>query len=219
MIIQSKVLQAEKGFVDRIKGDVARQTQNHVVTSETFGPVRVYKFAKPGTVVYSMRIVCCHGRMFTFGDMGAFIWEREEPMENWFRFGDRNPDLDYLASKVPQNIETREERLDWKDLWLEDAKAQYIEDNGVYIDDGTDTPKPNFEALALDVDYQALIDIGKRSFECLRDFQSSIYESSYCCDFEDVPDLRFFSHRFIWQVFAINSVLTELNAKSLVGAK
>ena len=187
----SKVYEWQNKLFKDAKRSMEEDTKDFVWEREEHGPLRVYKCGREGSSIFRFTVICGYGRLLCFGDMGSFTWERQEPMEPWFRGSVGS--LDYLSEKTPQECKIREDRPELISLWLEDAKESLIEH-------GFDESHERYEALE---------DIGEY-YEDAQQFIREVYESDYFTgDCDDLPDLSFYSYRYLWMVFAIEKCLNQ----------
>jgi len=190
----SKVFEYHARQLKRAKENMERDTADHEFVKLNTGTedIRVYECGRPDSSIFRFTIVCTKGRLVVFGDMGTCIWERQEPMEPWFRGSVGS--LDYLSEKVPRGCLVKEPDSELIPLWIEDAKADLIESGF-----GKDSER-----------YQALDEVVDCYYDDVKIFQLRVYESNYFDgDCDSLPDLNSYTYRYLWLVYAIEKCLNQ----------
>lgn len=98
--------------------ELAKDTfKNHVVTQELDnGLFRSWRCAKPGTGMYSFRVLFWPGCVYIGGDLQDFVFERETDMLPWLKGAINDPH--YMAGKVIAGV-PREFDLEALELWID----------------------------------------------------------------------------------------------------
>lgn len=151
--------------------------------------------SSPNTGMYSFTIVTFPGRLVVAGDIGFLALERQDDMLAWARSSLR--DLDYVAQKVPQCIQTREYDPDIAREWCRTELAKLKQDGG----------KPDGWVERIEVIKEVLedwIDDEGRTMSELH--EAGLFDSG------DPPDFRNWTYNFLWCVSALRWFIKRLDA-------
>lgn len=157
-----------------------------------------YRCGKPNSGTYGFNVYLVPGSVIVIGDIGDLIVSRVWDMTEWLRSvvgrEDGSIDLNYLAQKVPQNIETR--------VW--DAKAchEMVDAALETLSDGEDCGIDDDERLGL------------HDFSCEHSWMFKSQElCEYVDDFYEYGDSNDWCPRFLWLVCGLRWFMLAYDAR------
>lgn len=162
---------------------------------------RSWHLSSPGTSVCYFDITTIPGSLFITGDIGDLILTRESDMISWARKAVGS--IEYFASKVPNEIQTREYDPEVAKAWIyEMLQLDSLEDEGDDV----------FQLLG-DSTREALLEIYRDQYwDYGNEYETMLaIHDSGVLDGCDIPNLTNYTSNFLWCREALLFFFTKLD--------
>jgi len=191
---------AEKHFKAHVTSEVSRDTYCVTQLHGDDDTVKLWRCGKPQSSTYMFYVCSAPNCLMVYGDVGEFMWQRHYDMIPFIRGAIES--LDYFSEKVPRGIEIKTEYEELVEEWALTIKEERAL-SGHDWDDSCDT------ALAEIMDAYAI-------YGSVHDFQSALFDSKLCTDYEDMPDLQHYTYSYLWVIEGLKWFIKELDASNVV---
>lgn len=193
----------------RVRSDVKRHLAEHTIEClcrNEDSDRRLYRYfrcSKGGAAVYAFSVVFYPGWVVMSGDCGEGMWSQTYDMLPFMRgvLGPEQYDLSYWSEKASSSIVKKDLYRELAVEWCNEIKAERIE-NGY---EWTEEHEQDLQQV------RRLVDEPERVL-------SAIYDSSLMEFGDDLPDLRFYTYGYLWQVEALRWFLVKYDAGKVVDA-
>lgn len=193
-----------------VAADFARDIAQHVMTVELDNGVhRCLHFGRPGTGVYSFRVVTWPGHLYVGGDCDDFVFTRLRDMFEFFRSDHGRVNLSYWASKLSAEGMSRGAYVFSPDLYRAEIVSRYREWLRSHGDDYTSEQR---HELRQRIRHEVL----SRAY----DGEGVAYDAAYQFEwdgdafFDEFWDsnLKDYTHGFVWACHAIVWAIQQYDA-------
>lgn len=172
-----------------------RDVSKHVMTIEQDNDVhRCIYFGRPGSMVYSFRLVTWPGGLAITGDCDDFMFSRTRDMFTFFRDESMTGKINkrYWHEKMPSHMRTGAKV--YSDAMLKDAVKQDSEEWEVRLGDADKIREE------LEQEFGGGFSNEHEAYEAVNDFRSQ-HGGHEFVNFE--YDLKDYSHHYVWAIRAI----------------
>lgn len=205
MIAKSKSDFRER-FHQDVKNRFVNDVNDHVVQQlhRDGDVVKLWRCGKPESSVYMFCVCSAPNCLIVYGDMGECMWQRHYDMIPFVRGSAES--LSYFSEKVPADL--HDSILEYKSElameWFEGIREEWIECGGEWGDE---------HEIALQ-DCQDAFDDDRDSF---RNLENAIADSIFYSDCDDMPNLRWYTHHYLWIVEGLKWFVEKLDANEVEG--
>lgn len=182
----------------------ARNTKDHVI-KQLHGDddvAKVWRCGKPKSSVYMFYVCSAPNCLMVYGDMGESMWMRHYDMIPFIRGSIHS--LDYFSEKVPADLRdgTMTDHKELIEEWFATVKQERIE---LGYDWG-ESEENALEEIRTEYSY----------YEMAEDFRRAVYESNLYNDCDDMPNIRWYTHHYLWKIEGLKWFIKKLDAGEVV---
>jgi len=190
-------------LVSRAKSDVAECLINHVVTQRhrDGDPGRIWRCARPGTVVYAFTVYATPGWLMMTGDIGECMWSRVYDMLSFIRGSIGS--LEYFSEKASRDCVIREKRTELAEEWLDEQPKEWKEYHGEPM---TKEQKAKLREIRDEFEEYNSIDR----------LQTAIYDSQMFDSTSYIPSCEFYTFQYLWKIEALKWFIAKVDSGDVV---
>lgn len=194
--------QHDAPIIKMIEDMAANSFKDHVLTVnlDVPGPYRSYRCMKPNDWNYGFDVTFTPGWVFQYGDVGHLSLSRVVDMMTWLRTGltGHQIDFDYIASKAPHEIKTKE--------WTDESAKRAIK--RMFTDYDSETKKTSLSipkrVLGDLLNFNHRGEFDEMIVPKLQKLRQDWYEH----------DMQDWCPSFLWSVLALRWCVKTIDAKS-----